>query len=526
MKKPWLISSRALVTARKCHQHFGRSLHDQRPLLVGGALATAGLTVFELLRPWPLKLVVDHVLTKQGGIAPGPLAALSDRTLLWLAAGTLLLIPLVIGWLSLLAQVALAQVGRKVTTRVRRQVCEHLQLLPLGFHHGAETGDLLVRILGDVNMVRDILFSGWIALLQRLFLFLGTLALMLWIEPMLALVALIPLPLIAMSARRSGGRMKAAVKKQRKKEGGAAALASELMRQIRVVKAYGAEERGARLFSGIARSGEKAGVVATRIGAAAAWKAEVVTGVGLATVLLVGATRAQVGLLTIGNLLVMLSYTRALYKPLRKGTTDSVKLAKAAACADRLFEVLDLPEEKKDQGIEAPRFRGHLQFEQVSHRYDSRRPALNELSFEVLPGRLCVLAGPNGSGKSTTLALLMRLFDAQSGSISIDGVDHRAFSLASLRGQFAYVPQDDLLFAGSIRENILFGRPDASDVDIDRAVDQSLVRDFVDRFPDGLDTKVGEDGVRLSGGQKRRISLARAALRDASILLLDEPLEG
>ncbi len=526
MKKVLEQTASTLATARAAFKHFGRFLADQKPMLARGALATGLVTAAELARPWPLKLIVDSVLRSKGKPPPGPLADLSPEQLIWFSGAALVLIPLTIGFFTMTAQVTLAQVGRKVTTRIRRLVCEHLQLLPLSFHHRAATGDLLVRIFGDVNMVRDIIFAGWISLVQRVLLFGCTLGFLIWIDPMMGLLPLVPLPLLVISMRRSTHKMHLVVRQQRKKEGGAASLANQLLRQIHLIKAYGAEERSARLFTNLARSGEKAGVQATRIAAKAGLQTEVLTGVGLGAVLLVGSHQVLSGNLTVGALLVVLSYTRALYKPLRKVARDGVRLAKAASCAERLIEILDLPPEKKLKGQPAPPFRGTIRFQGVRHRYTEDRMALHGLDFEIPAGTLCVLQGANGSGKSTTLGLLLRLLDPTEGEILVDGTPVGHFALDSYRERFAYVPQNDLLFSGTIRENILFARPDATDSDIEEAAREACVTDFTRSFPEGLDTEIGEDGVRLSGGQRRRISLARAALRHASILLLDEPLEG
>ncbi len=520
------IRKGAFAAARKSFHHFGGFMEDQKALIAGGVGASIGMTLLELLRPWPIKLVVDHVISGDTSSLPGFLSSMTAETLLNFSALAMLLIPLSLGILNRLSQVALAQVGRKVTTRVRRHVCEHLQLLPLSFHYSARTGDLLVRVMGDVNMVRDILFSGWVSLIQRLLMFVGTFCLMVWISPFLGLLTLVPLPFLAWSVRSSGGRMKKAVSKQRRKEGNAAAMASELLTQIRGIKAFGAERRSAKLFAGLSRSGERAGVLATKIASMASLQAEVVTGAGLALILLVGANQVLSGDLKVGTLLVVISYARAVYKPLRKLSRDGVRLSKAAACAERLFEVLDLPAEYSDGGIKAPVFRGDIEFQQVSFSYNENNAAVEDLSFRIPAGALCVVTGKNGSGKSTSLSLLLRLFTPQRGAVRLDGDDIQTFELGSLRSRFAYVPQDNLLFAGTLRENILFGFPDASVKNVDDALAATGLNQVVAGLPEGLDTEIGESGDKLSGGQKRLVALARAAIRSAPILLLDEPLAG
>ena len=513
-------------TARKCVHYFGRFLEGQKPLLALGAGASLVLTAFELLRPWPIKVILDHVLIPRGKNPPAWFQTDDRETILLLASLAMVLIPFCLGLLNRISQVSLAQVGRKVTTRVRRMVCEHVQLLPLSYHHNSKTGDLLMRVMGDVNMVRDILFSGWVSLVQRVLVFLATFGLMLWISPWMALLALLPLPLLFWSVKRSGGEMKDAVSKQRKKEGSAAALASELFSQIRGIKAFGAERRSARIFGSLSRSGEKAGVKATRIASMASLQAECATGAGLAAMMLLGSHQVLGGEISAGSLILMLSYARALYKPLRKLSRDGIRLAKAAACADRLFEVLDLPPESSTGKRRAPVFRGNIRFEGVSFAYGDQPPALVDATFDVAPGSLCVLKGKNGSGKSTTLSLLLRLFKPGRGRILVDGEEAEQFDLDSWRERFACVPQDTLLFSGTLEENILFGRPDASPECVQEALRATGLGDVVDSLPDGLATDIGESGNKLSGGQQRLVSLARAAIRSSPILVLDEPLEG
>jgi ATP-binding cassette subfamily B protein len=522
-----ILKPGVIQAARKCVQHFGHFLADQKLGMFTGVSAALGLTLCELLRPWPVKIVIDYILIPVGDQSGYAIIRdLSPEHLLWCAASAMLLIPLFLGIFNSISQIALAQVGRKVTTRVRCLVCEHLQLLPLSFHHDAKVGDLLVRMMGDVNMVRDILFSGWVSMVQRSLLFIATLCLLIWFSPTVGLLALAPLPLLMWSIRRSGGRMKDAVSKQRRKEGSAAALASELLVQIRGIKAFGAERRSAKIFGGLSRSGERAGVKATRIAAGASLQAEIATGAGLALVLFFGVGQVMDDAMSAGTLIMLLSYVRALHKPLRKLSRDGIRLAKAAACAERLFEVLELPAESSVGESKAPRFSGKIEFADVTHTYGGRDPALEDFSLTIEAGTLCVLKGRNGAGKSTTLSLLLRLYKPLKGEILIDGEAAEKFDLESWRAQFAYVPQENLLFAGTLADNVLFGRPDASPEDLQASIDSVGLAPLVQELPDGLDTEIGEAGNKLSGGQRRLVSLARASLRSASILLLDEPIEG
>ncbi len=511
----------SLPTLREAATTFRPALAGQGwPLArIGGA--TLVMVILEVARPWPIKLVLDRILTT----GARPLWGLSTDGTLAVAVTATLLIPLLIGELTMRSAIGSAEVGRKVTQRVRRKVFEHLHRLDLPYHQASRSGDLLVRLMGDVNMVRDLLFASWLGLAERVILFTATAGVMLLLDPVLALVALAPIPLLALGLGRSSVRLKEMTRKQRRREGDAASFAAETLRQIRVVKAYAGERRATDQFSDEARSGERAGVKAVRVAARMARLSEALTGLGLAMVLLFGARRVMGGNGTAGDLVVFMSYARALYKPVRKVTGEGARLSKATACAERLLDVLRIPAEG-GEGNRAPRFRGDVTVTDVSLAYPGGRQALDGLSFEVSAGQMVVVTGANGSGKSSLLAVLLRLLVPDQGVVLVDGQPVTDLELSSYRSRIAYVPQDIQLFGASIRDNVLYGRPDATDEDLRAAITAAILDEVVDALPDGIDTVLSEAGGSLSGGQGRRLMLARAAVRDASILLLDEPFAG
>jgi ATP-binding cassette, subfamily B, bacterial len=246
----------------------------------------------------------------------------------------------------------------------------------------------------------------------------------------------------------------------------------------------------------------------------------------VALVLVLGAVRVRSGLLTPGELVLVISYTRLLYKPVRKLTAEGARLAKAVACANRVVDLLDRPVEHAERGRRVRPLRGRIELQGLGHVYGDGRRSLSGLDATVPAGSLVAVTGENGTGKSTLLSLLLRLHTPTEGVILVDGIDIAALRLGDYREQIAYVPQELALFGGTIRENIIFARPDASDDEIRAAADLALFSPVLDRLPHGLDTELDEAGASLSGGQARRLMLTRAALRDASILLLDEPLAG
>lgn len=514
----------SLATTREAFRVFRPAVADQRrPIAALGALSLV-LAAVELLRPWPVKLVLDRVLLRAGD---GPVwLGLSRDTTLVVAVAATVLIPFLIGTISMRVAVGGAEVGRKVSTRIRRQVFQHLHRLEFPFHQENKSGDLLVRLMGDVNMVRDLLFASWINLLQRAAVFAATAVVMVVLDPLLAVLAFAPVPVLLIGLTRSSAQLKELTRKQRRREGDAASFAAESLRQMRVVKAYAAEQRATEQFARDARAGERAGVKAARVAARMGRTSEVLSGAGLGLVLFIGARRVLGGAITAGDLVVFMSYVRAVYRPVRKVTGEGARLSKASACAARLLEVLRRPPEPTGVGREAPPFHGELVVRNLHVTHRGGAQALRGLSLEVKAGQLAVIAGPNGSGKSTLLTVLLRLVTADSGVVLLDGQPIHAFGLDCYRRRFAYMPQETQLFGASVRDNVLYGRPDASPEEVEEAARLAMLSDVLHQLPDGLDTVIGEGGCTLSGGQARRVMLARAAVRDARLVLLDEPLAG
>jgi ATP-binding cassette, subfamily B, bacterial len=339
-------------------------------------------------------------------------------------------------------------------------------------------------------------------------------------------VAFLPLPIVLFVLPRAARRLSQATRRQRRKQGSSAARAAESLRQIRLVKAYTAEERVTQEFSRDSSSGESAAVQAARISAQMERNTDIVTGIGLALVLFFGAHRVLTHAITVGDLVVFLSYARSFYRPVGNVSNSAVRMGRVSAAAERMLQVLQTPPEDRSTGRPAPSFRGQISFDGVRYTYPEGAEALAGVSFEVPAGALAALVGPNGAGKSTILSILLRLITPDEGEVRIDGEPINALKLSSYRSRFAYVPQPVELFSGTLRENILYGRLDATEDQVRAAAEEALLDDVVDRLPGGFDAPLGEGGETLSGGEARRLMLARAAVRDARVLLLDEPLAG
>ncbi len=512
----------SVSTLREALRTFGPTFSKQRLRIALAVIITIAAAALRVLQPWPLKIILDSVLT-QGSRG---LWGLSPRGTVAAAAIATVAIAALQGILNLRFSATGARVARDLTVGVRRQVFEHLHRLAVPFHDSRFTGELLMRLMGDVNVVREALFVSSLRALGSVLAFLGMAIVMFILDPLLGALALLPLPAIAFLLQRSARKLKQATRKQRRRLGNAAGRAAESLRQIRLVKAYAAEGRAIDEFSRQSRAGEEAGVRAARISGEMERATSILTGLGMAVVLLVGARRVFAGAATVGDLVVILTYVRNLYQPLGAVSGAGVRMGRASAAMERILEVLHMPPEDHSGGRPAPEFAGDVTFDGVRFTYPGGPEALNDVSFQIRPGALTALTGPNGSGKSTVLALLLRLMDPDGGEVRIDGELSESFQLDSYRRRFAFVPQDIQLFGAPLRDNILYGRPDASEAEMREAARTALLDEVVARLPGGYDAVLGEGGGTLSGGEARRLMLARAALRHARILLLDEPLTG
>ena len=478
-----------------------------------------------LAKPWPLKFLIDDVL---GAGTPG---ARPDASVGLVAAiaGTIVGIAFLQGLFGFAKEFFLSVTSQRVAFGLRRELFRHLQRLPLRFHDRQRTGDLITRVTNDVTKVQELvtdklLVDGATSMLQ----FTGVLAVMAVVDWRLALVAVAWAPLVILTSAHFRRRIREQEQHVRRSEGEMASLAQETISSIRVVKAFGREGHQAELFE--EGSGEmlEASVNSARLEARYSWAMTLLTAVGLAALVFVGTFRVLAGGLSAGTLVVFVQYMRDLQGPLNTLSRLWAKLAKVMVRAERILEVLNERPDVEDRpgARRAPRLRGRLRFDAVTFGYERERPVLRGVHLEAEPGEVVALVGPTGAGKSTVAALLLRLYDPDAGAVLVDGRDVRDYTLESYLDQTAVVLQESVLFRTTIRENIAYGRPDASEPEIREAARLAYCDEFVNRLPHGLDTVVGERGGTLSGGQRQRIAIARALVRDAPILVLDEPTTG
>lgn len=504
-------------------------IKKERRWLVAAFMALLVETALHLLAPWPIQYLFDGLIVPNADASlfgvPEGYPQREPALFVMSVCGALLLVAVGIGMASFYRQVWAATAGQRMVLKLRKRLYAHLQRLSLRFHTDRKLGDLLIRITGDIPALRDILSETLIDIIGRIMLATATLGAMFLIDPALALVAVGTLLAVLATSAVFGRRIARVAKRQRAKEGLIAHTAGESLAAMTLIKALGAEDRMVDHFARQNRSSMRQGLKGTRLQAALSRSIEITFAVGIAVVLAWGSWRvAQGNVLSAGLLLVFVSYVRSLHKPLRRLSRASSRIGKASACAERIGEILAIrpTEIDRPEAIAAPRLAGKIAFDHVTFGYDPERPVLKNLQLEIASGERVAIVGRNGSGKTSLLHLLLRFYEPQSGVLRFDDRPADSFTISSLRDQMALALQETLLFGSTLRENLLLAAPSATEEEMKAALN-SIGGSFWTQLPNGLDAELAEGGQDLSGGERRKIGLAGALLRSATILLLDEP---
>ncbi len=494
-------------------------------------LAMIVQTAMSVAGPWPLKIILDnvvgtHKLPHWLDHLLSPLLGSGTKMQIAFAAAIAAIVIAAIGALaSYVANYYTTSVGQWVANDLRMRTYHHLQQLSLSYYDKHQTGALLSTITADVQTIQGFASSATLDIAVDMLTIVVMLFIMFWLNWDFTLIAVAVTPFMLFFVSRFKKAVKKATHEVRRQQSNVVAVVEQGLQSMRVVKAFGRQDLAQEELGAVSRATVDAALKARRVKALLSPIVAVTVSFCVAIVLWRGSALIIAGTMTAGALTVFLSYLTKFFKPVQDLATMTNSIAQTAVGVERIQAILDadniIPERPDANDPKA--LTGEIVFDNVAFSYDAGSPVLQKVSFHIKPGEMVGVVGPTGGGKSTIVSLIPRFYDPTAGKIQIDGVDVRDYKLQSLRNQIGYVLQETVLFQGTIRDNIAYGRADATEEEIMNAAKLADVDEFVSRMPHGYDTTVGERGDTLSGGQRQRIGIARAIIRNNPILILDEP---
>ena len=509
---------------------YGRLAAELRPYwrgIAGILLLSFAATPLSLLTPLPLKIAVDTVIGSQPVpefLAPLLPGAASKTALLIRAATLLALVTALTYALALAVRLLQTYTGERLTLGFRAKLFQRAQQLSFDYHDRKGTIDAVYRIQNDANALQYFAINGVVPLCANSITLLALIAVTARIDPLLAVVALAICPVLYLLTSICSRRVRARWAELKAAESAAMGVVQEVLAALRTVKSFNREEHEGDRFVGRAGKLVTGNVRIVMIEGGFNLLVGLTIALGTAAVLVIGVWHVQAGVLSLGSLLLVIGYLAQLYRPVETISRQVTRLQSYIASAERACALLDSPADVAQRPSARPlqRASGRIDFEHVSFAYGAER-VLDDIVFDIAPGTAVGIVGRTGAGKTTMMNLLTRFYDPTGGRILVDGVDLRDYQVDDLRRQFALVLQEPVLFSTTVGENIAYARSDATRDEIIAAAKAANAHDFIMRLPEGYHTPVGERGLTLSGGERQRISLARAFLKDAPILILDEP---